>query len=314
MRDPPDADTPGLLPNRACRNCVHVKVKCIPLDDSSGRICQRCHRLKKSCTTPAPVIRKGRAKSTRVTQLEQRIDRLTALLTPAQSGSVQSPPVPASTVPFDLLPARVPTPVQPTPPDSTVDKASPIPLRILDGSAMDLPEVDICSNSRNVNEESAGLACGSSGPVYYASGPWANGNHPVHRSGSPALFKPTIPFRRDGSQLANEYFCPVHLDTDLEDRLFQEFRTRMLKHAPWVVIGGMSAEEFKTERPFAYWAAVTSASYRDRRLHYKLNEEMLKAVGYRMLVAGGKSLDLLQGLLLICAWYVTILPLSLKRR
>lgn len=44
-----ETGVPGLLPNRACRNCSHIKAKCIPQADTS--ICQRCHRLGKQCTT-----------------------------------------------------------------------------------------------------------------------------------------------------------------------------------------------------------------------------------------------------------------------
>lgn len=71
-------DHPGLRLNRACRSCVQIKAKCIPLDQSMST-CQRCHRLGKYCSTPAPVPRKG----ARSKPQQQDTDRATALLTPS---------------------------------------------------------------------------------------------------------------------------------------------------------------------------------------------------------------------------------------
>src|ERR1700743_9974 len=86
---PPPVDTPGLKANRACRPCVQIKAKCVPLEGSN--ICTRCERLGKQCTTPAPVPRKRRANPTRVSRLEDRVNTLTDLLTvKAASATPQS--------------------------------------------------------------------------------------------------------------------------------------------------------------------------------------------------------------------------------
>lgn len=97
---PPQAsDTPGLRANRACRHCVQIKAKCIPLEGSNKTICQRCNRLGKECTTPAPVLRKRqRNKSTRVSQLEEKINTLTDLLTLGKGAGINSLPDPVTRV------------------------------------------------------------------------------------------------------------------------------------------------------------------------------------------------------------------------
>ena len=60
----------------------------------------RCHRLGKQCTTPAPVPRKiYRNKSSRVSDLEERVDKLTSLLTAAQKSSDVPDPVSFTTPP-----------------------------------------------------------------------------------------------------------------------------------------------------------------------------------------------------------------------
>ena len=96
-------DTPGLRPNRACRNCVQIKARCVALEGSDLRVCQRCHRLQKTCTTAAPALRKKakhQRSSNRVAQLEKRLDEVTSVLT-----AIQKNPSPGGN------PASLPTPI-----------------------------------------------------------------------------------------------------------------------------------------------------------------------------------------------------------
>ena len=105
----PSTDTPGLRAHRACRHCVQIKAKCVPLEGSGNSICQRCSRLGKECSTPAPVPRKRqRNKSTRVARLEERLDTLTNLITTGRGHREVSDP-----------PLHSPLPTPPTPPASS---------------------------------------------------------------------------------------------------------------------------------------------------------------------------------------------------
>lgn len=124
-------DTIGLRPNRACRNCVQIKAKCVPFEGSDLRICQRCHRLKKTCSTAAPAIRKKPREhsNNRVNQLEKRLDEVTNLLTaihnnPSPSRNAASLPTPVT------LPATSPETFQ-DPSDSSHASQSTSSLRLL---------------------------------------------------------------------------------------------------------------------------------------------------------------------------------------
>lgn len=95
-------DQPGLRPNRACRNCVQIKAKCVPVEGCLS-ICVRCHRLGKECTTPAPAPRRTRRTPVKVTQLRQKASSLSPvpgvrgtpeLPTPASSYDPTSVPLP----------------------------------------------------------------------------------------------------------------------------------------------------------------------------------------------------------------------------
>jgi hypothetical protein len=94
------SDTVGLRPNRACRNCVQIKAKCVPLEGSHLQVCQRCHRLRKACSTAPPAVKKRAKEKSRVAQLEKRLDAFSNLLATMQKPSpneiVPSFPTPSS--------------------------------------------------------------------------------------------------------------------------------------------------------------------------------------------------------------------------
>ncbi|KAF7560936.1 hypothetical protein G7046_g3209 [Stylonectria norvegica] len=74
--------------SRACSNCARLKMKCqwpgsgVARPESS---CLRCSRMKLACSAPEPTQRKKRGKSTRVAQLEKKIDGIVSLLAATQN-------------------------------------------------------------------------------------------------------------------------------------------------------------------------------------------------------------------------------------
>lgn len=84
--------TAGSRPKRACRNCVRIKAKCVPREDSEDQddssICQRCFRLGKECSTSLPAPRKKRkTQDKRVAELEARLNEVSSILI-----NLQTPP------------------------------------------------------------------------------------------------------------------------------------------------------------------------------------------------------------------------------
>ncbi|KAL2864120.1 Zn(II)2Cys6 transcription factor domain-containing protein [Aspergillus lucknowensis] len=76
----------------ACMNCFKAKSKCVGRPEGDG--CQRCHRLKKQCNPSDSIRRRNsqKAQSSRIAQLESKLDDLFSLLQ-----AVQQPPAPTST-------------------------------------------------------------------------------------------------------------------------------------------------------------------------------------------------------------------------
>ncbi|KAF5967046.1 cercosporin resistance protein [Fusarium bulbicola] len=72
---------------RACTNCARLKMKCQWPSSGSGRVeksCSRCLRMKLDCQVPEITQRRKRGKSTRVAQLEKKIDGIVSLLSANQ--------------------------------------------------------------------------------------------------------------------------------------------------------------------------------------------------------------------------------------
>ncbi|EEU42974.1 uncharacterized protein NECHADRAFT_83628 [Fusarium vanettenii 77-13-4] len=96
---------------RACVNCARLKMKCQWPNSGAGRLensCSRCSRMKLECRVPETTQRKKRGKSTRVAQLEKKIDGIVSLLA-AQKGlspltpeSPQDVPSQQQTIPEDI--------------------------------------------------------------------------------------------------------------------------------------------------------------------------------------------------------------------
>lgn len=77
----------------------------------------------------------------------------------------------------------------------------------------------------------------------------------------------------------------------------------MNQHFPFVVIPSIAGVfQFRKDHPFLFRACIAAASHTDPPLQMRLGEDLLKYVGERMLLCTEKSLDLLQGLLVVIAW------------
>ncbi|WQF85940.1 Putative zn(2)Cys(6) fungal-type DNA-binding domain-containing protein [Colletotrichum destructivum] len=82
MSDGGSPDIAHARKSRACTNCARLKIRCRWPPDSGHNEptdCSRCSRMKLTCHVPEPAPRKRRGKSSRVTELEKKIDGLVNL-------------------------------------------------------------------------------------------------------------------------------------------------------------------------------------------------------------------------------------------
>lgn len=101
---------------------------------------------------------------------------------------------------------------------------------------------------------------------------------------------------------AKGYFR-IQVPAEYEEKLFKVFRTEMNGYFPFVVIPPLQGIiQFRQERPFLFRACIAAAAHTDPPLQMRLGEDLLKYIGERMLLCTEKSLDMLQGLLVLIAW------------
>jgi hypothetical protein len=95
--------------------------------------------------------------------------------------------------------------------------------------------------------------------------------------------------------------------TDAMDALLDVFRNEVTPHFPFIVIPCVTtAHQLSLSEPFLLKTIIYSASRRKTPSQPQLNTEILSYISEHLVMRGEKSLELLQGILIYIAWYVTI--------
>ncbi|KAJ4390949.1 hypothetical protein N0V93_004548 [Gnomoniopsis smithogilvyi] len=76
---------------RACQSCARSKMRCVWPSEPGATPCQRCSKIQAPCTLPEINPRRRRGPSTRVGQLEEKIDGIMSLLNASQQIQQNSP-------------------------------------------------------------------------------------------------------------------------------------------------------------------------------------------------------------------------------
>ncbi|KIW86883.1 uncharacterized protein Z519_12504 [Cladophialophora bantiana CBS 173.52] len=274
---PDPDDTPGLRAHQACRHCVQIEAKCVPVEGSSNSICVRCHPLGKPCTTPALLPRKRRnnGKLTRVSQLEEKINTLTDLLR-LNSGGL------SANARADLVSAQTGC-AQYSQPSPTVvpESVAGLPNGLWSASLLVLP------TSMTVPGES-------------------NDNDPIQREsvvGESTFCSRSSKTEEPAGSNTRGHFR-VSLAPVLEEKLLSDFGTQMNIQFPFVVIPPKAtAAALREEKPFLFWTCITAAAQADPSLLRQMADDLMRYIGDRRLMKGEKSIDLLLGLLVFSTWY-----------
>lgn len=72
----------------------------------------------------------------------------------------------------------------------------------------------------------------------------------------------------------------------------------------------MTALELREHRPFLWKAVMMVGCFLDGARQVKLGQELLAEIGRAAVIDGLNSLDLIQSLQMLIAWYVRILTLA----
>jgi hypothetical protein len=87
------------------------------------------------------------------------------------------------------------------------------------------------------------------------------------------------------------------------DRVLDIFRDHFMPNFPFVVVdGATSARQLHEERPTVFRSIMMVAARLPVRRLEKMKREFLGYIGQRLLVEDGRTLDMLQGLLICISW------------
>ena len=88
----------------------------------------------------------------------------------------------------------------------------------------------------------------------------------------------------------------------LPNALLYIYGNNMASQFPFVVLPELSAAELAQTKPFLYRTVLMAASYHDKAGQIRMAKEIFQYLSVHMIIENEKSLDLLQGLLVLMAW------------
>ncbi|KAK1240684.1 hypothetical protein MKX07_006117 [Trichoderma sp. CBMAI-0711] len=272
---------------KACTTCAKAKARCIPARDRDSK-CQRCQRLNKECVSqrPAPPRPKKAPKRSRVAELEKRLDELSSQF--AEGGVVAA-----------LHSGARPSAVAAAAAASTASSTTAIEQR-------SVPER--LGQQQQQQQQRKRKKCDSVVTFEYlfpsprsesaeASG-WsseAGCNDCVPGSGSGGAPSSSSPSSSSVDQL-----WPAAPEAEA---LLLQYHETHAPLTPFVVIPRhLTAAELRRQRPFLWRVVMMVSCFFDGPRQHRLGKEVLAEFATTAVLDGNKSLEMLQGLLLMIGW------------
>ncbi|CAG9938427.1 unnamed protein product [Clonostachys rosea f. rosea IK726] len=319
--------------SRACEACRGLKVRCDP--DPDGGPCKRCKKASRKCVVTQPTRKRQKKTDSRVSELERKIDALTASLQARAGGIPVLPALGVSPSPHVLGANSVSPgggPNEHTTPGSHGSSYYRAP------STEGVASGGIGSHERSWGSETATVRHGSldrsNGPsVTPPGGGSAAAAPPQARvDPTPPAFQPPMVIAGQKRKLptrwsanaddehrqlpataASSSFTPVP-DSDVVDRgiltmakateLFARYRDRMAPNLPAVVHPpSMTVSDLRKNKPVLFLSTMAAAASEDNDLQKVLSREVMLVFADKVFLSGDKSVEIVQALLVAVVWY-----------
>ncbi|KAH6850201.1 hypothetical protein B0I37DRAFT_352715 [Chaetomium sp. MPI-CAGE-AT-0009] len=292
---------------RACATCAKAKSRCIAGPKGQEK-CERCHRLKKPCSsqTPAPARKRKEPKPTRVAELERRLEDLSARMESVQrQGPVPSPPnsdhygLPSITVGAPVGPEA------PLPPRNFSGTQVPVPTfgrdRWDSPFGHIFPDRSIFESQPEHHPPTA--SSGVSPAAKAISPPAHSGLTPAHTttSGSICSSPHQQPCPQPPHQQGRGGLWPQGEEAEAFLELYRERMNHLFPFA--IVPPHLDSAQMREQRPFFWKAVMLEASLFDGRRQVAMGDELLREISEAAFIRPQSNLDLLQGLLVFIGWY-----------
>ncbi|KAH8179734.1 hypothetical protein LIA77_01253 [Sarocladium implicatum] len=278
---------------RACEACRGLKVRCEPHPTDDSQPCKRCQKAGRSCIVLAPTRKRQKKTDSRVADLEKKIDALTATLQARSSavggqpeGTGEGQPVARNeddehrrvSQPWGIGPAKT---WQSSTSHSPHDRPSPgdPPRRTSTGTN---PTTTLAGQKRKEREP-------MSPPEQLSER--SRQSQPQYPSGSYQCRNPDF--------VERGFITP-----EQAEELLDRYSKQMVPHFPAILPPrDMSAAELSQTRPVLFAAIMATASSDQADLQRTLQRELMVCFAEKVFIAGEKSLDTVQAILVAVMWY-----------
>ncbi|KAI1865549.1 uncharacterized protein JN550_008306 [Neoarthrinium moseri] len=274
--DPNDPNDPKRP--RACEACRGLKVRCEPDPNNPDGPCKRCAKAGRNCLVTQPTRKRQKKTDSRVAELEKKIDALTASLHASRGGPAPSHPSPAEQNAYNHVQQQLAHAARDwnrTPTRDPPAQYAPEP----DKQHVFVPPMVMAGQKRKATEtrESSSEDTKSHPPPAQANRSQEYATDMIDRG------LMTI-------QQANEFFA--------------RYTDHMAGHLPAVVFPpGTTASEIRKTKPILFLAVMAAASSEVPNIQRQLVKELVQLFADKIVVAGEKSLELVQALQVGVIWY-----------
>ncbi|KAL7946699.1 hypothetical protein V8C42DRAFT_293674 [Trichoderma barbatum] len=298
-----DADAAGdAKKSRACEACRGLKVRCEP-DAVEGEPCKRCRKAGRSCIVTVPTRKRQKKTDSRVSELEKKIDALTASLH-ARAG----------------VPGLNPLAGQPPPQPQHQNQ----PRQQSDSSSGGYP----------AGGWGNAAATGTMRPWagIEASPLMQSAQTPPRRTPQDdvSTFQPPIVMAgqkrkaADRDALGDDHKAMTPstswsgfsrpTEGDIVDRglitmehatgLFNKYKEHLIRHLPAVVFPpNATVMELRKTKPTLFLAIMAAATGENHSLQRVLQKELMQLFAEKVIVTGEKNLELVQAIHVAVIWY-----------
>ncbi|KAM3507005.1 hypothetical protein MY11210_007326 [Beauveria gryllotalpidicola] len=285
---------------RACEACRGLKVRCEPDPDDGP--CRRCKKANRRCVVTAPTRKRQRKTDSRVSELEKKIDALTASLQARTRGGGA-----AGATQQDVAPERRRRRGQQERGSWEREVAAPWDTgRPADQDSPFQQLITMAGRKRKAMEESTSVATTTTprdvgGSAAAAAAVDAEADDRRRPSAAAASVGwPAYTSRSTDGDVVDRGLVPLPLAA----RLFSRYKTQMVRHLPGVVFPpSTTISELRRAKPVLFLALMAAAAGEDHALQRVLQRELMQIFAQRVMVTGEKSMELVQALNVAVIWY-----------
>ncbi|KKF96348.1 Phosphoinositide polyphosphatase (Sac family) [Ceratocystis platani] len=301
---------------RACDPCRGLKVKCEWTSDEAGvgsafnNPCHRCSKSRRNCVVSVRARTNERHKrtDTRVSELEKRIDELTASLQAKSPGSSSTPASSKATAAAEtiagfkaLIDGRNVAGVQTA---AAQAEAAMSPDVMQDPWAIDIEQTTSGAAERPSKRRRRGEENGDSEADREHDGPCPTNGKPANKSATPEPQRGSPPGRAHRELIECDLIDRGLITVEESEHLFARYNDVMVQHMPSVVFPpNMRAVDLRRSKPLLFLAIMAVAASDTEPLQRRLMAETMQAISERAIVEGKKCLELVQALHISVIWY-----------